>query len=58
MARISQQGGPKTTRRGRIFSIQDWMYVATGDQTSNGGIGLNGGPDTTGPPAGDDPEPE
>ena len=26
-------GGPKTRRRGHIFKIQYWMYVATGGQT-------------------------
>ena len=48
------EGGPKNQKRGHIFKIEYWMYVATGGPNAKWvGPISNGGPGTTGPPAGD-----
>jgi len=52
-----KSGGAKNRSGGHIFKIQYWMYVATeGPNVKWGAPILNGGPGTTGPPAGDGPE--
>jgi len=52
---FTSRGGPKI-RRGNIFKIQYWVYAATGGPNVKWGAPIpNGGPGTTGPPAGNGP---
>jgi len=54
VARISQQGAPKTTKRETFFKYNIGYMQQPGDRTWNVGQILNGGQGTTGP-AGDGP---
>ena len=48
--------GAKNQKGGHIFKIQCWMYAATGGPNVKWGAPIsNGGPGTTGAPAGEDP---
>ena len=50
-------GGPKTRMGGHILKILYWIYAATRGPNVKGGHRFQmGGPGTTGPPAGDDPD--
>ena len=49
-------GGAKNQKGCHIFKTQYWIYAATGGPNVKWGAPIsNGGPGTTGPPAGDDP---
>ena len=51
-------GGAKNQKGGHIFKILYWMYGATrGPNVKWRAQTANGGPGTTGPPAGDGPDP-